>query len=145
MSKVPYPINEKLLLEQAGFIRALSRSLVQAEGLAEDLGQEAYLAALEHPPKQQSALRSWLRRVLHNKVHTEHRSKSRREHCEREAVRSSDAPRPESSTRTVRRDHSSSLLPGPSSRAHCQTGRATRGHREVQTSACPAASEGSPG
>ena len=89
MSKGPDPINEKLLLEQAGFIRALSRTLVQAEGLAEDLGQEAYLAALEHPPKQQSALRSWLRRVLHNKVHTEHRSKSRREHCEREAVRSS--------------------------------------------------------
>ena len=68
MSKGPDPINEKLLLEQAGFIRALSRTLVPSEGFAEDLGQEACLAAIEHPPKQGPARRSWLRRVLRNKA-----------------------------------------------------------------------------
>jgi len=52
------------LLAQTGWMRALARSLVADEALAEDLVQESLLRAVERPPRQSGALGPWLRTVL---------------------------------------------------------------------------------
>jgi RNA polymerase sigma-70 factor (ECF subfamily) len=53
------------LLEHAGFLRALARSLLLDEGQAEDVVQEAYLAAIHRPPPAAGA-RGWLAAVTRN-------------------------------------------------------------------------------
>jgi RNA polymerase sigma-70 factor (ECF subfamily) len=54
------------LLSEAGWLRALARSLVSDPATADDLVQETWLAALQHPPSVDRPLRPWLRTVLEN-------------------------------------------------------------------------------
>src|SRR5262245_23439351 len=53
------------LQRHARWIRRLAGALLRDEGAAEDLVQEAWLAALTRPPRD-SRLRPWLRQVASN-------------------------------------------------------------------------------
>ena len=66
------------LLAHAGWVRALSRLLVADPHAAADLEQDAWLAALEHPPRAGDGLRAWWTRVLQNRATDARRSRSRR-------------------------------------------------------------------
>jgi RNA polymerase sigma-70 factor (ECF subfamily) len=78
------------LLEHAGWLRALARSLVADAHRAEDVVQETFAAALEHPPRDRGRLRAWLGTVARNAARSTHRSDVRREKRER----ASRAPEP---------------------------------------------------
>jgi hypothetical protein len=65
------------------WIRRLAAGLLRLEAAAEDLVQEAWLAALTRPPAE-GHLRPWLRRVAANFARQHHRGKARR--AAREAV-----------------------------------------------------------
>jgi RNA polymerase sigma factor (sigma-70 family) len=71
------------LERHARWIRRLSGALLRDEGAAEDLVQDAWCAALTHPPEK-GRLRPWLREVVHNFARQHHRGKARR--AAREAV-----------------------------------------------------------
>src|SRR5687768_3275402 len=60
------PVDDERLLEQTAWIRALARSLVADAHLAEDLAQDACVAALERPPADAGNLRGWLAAVVRN-------------------------------------------------------------------------------
>jgi len=66
-----------LLAEEAGFVRRLAGSLV-ADDQADDVAQEALLAALRRPPRRPGNLRPWLRAVTRNRARQDHRSRARR-------------------------------------------------------------------
>ena len=54
------------LLAQRGWVRRLAASLVADAGLADDVAQESWLAALRHPPRHAQNLRSWLSTLVRN-------------------------------------------------------------------------------
>ena len=56
----------RALVEHREFMRSLARSLVADEHWAEDVVQQASLAALQRPPRDPSATRPWLGRVVRN-------------------------------------------------------------------------------
>jgi RNA polymerase sigma factor (sigma-70 family) len=58
------PLDPRELLSQTQWLRQLARSLVK-EG-ADDLVQEAWVAALRSPPRGDRGLRPWLRKVVTN-------------------------------------------------------------------------------
>jgi DNA-directed RNA polymerase specialized sigma24 family protein len=62
----PEPLSPDLLLEHAAFLRGLARSLVLDESRADDVVQEAYMAALRRPPPPRVRLRAWLAAVTRN-------------------------------------------------------------------------------
>ena len=81
------------LLSHARWVRALARSLVRDEQAADDLVQEAWLAALQRPPRQLS--RGWLASVVRNAARSRWRRESRlaareRTASRREATRTTD-------------------------------------------------------
>jgi len=59
-------IDERSLLEQRDFLRALAQSLVFDRQRAEDVVQQAWLTALERPPGRAGSLRAWLAGVVRN-------------------------------------------------------------------------------
>ncbi len=71
------------LARHARWIRRLAGGLLRDEAAAEDLVQEAWLAALTRPPAE-GRLRPWLREVARNFARQHHRGKARR--AAREAV-----------------------------------------------------------
>lgn len=66
------------LLEHSSWVRRLAGSLVRDDALADDLTQEAWLAALRHPPDKGLPPRPWLAQVLRNLVRMRFRSDGRR-------------------------------------------------------------------
>ncbi|MCI0342588.1 MAG: sigma-70 family RNA polymerase sigma factor [Planctomycetales bacterium] len=70
-------LDPETLLEHAGFVRALARSLVRDEWLAEDVEQETWVAALERPPRELGALRGSLGTVVRNFARQAFRASSR--------------------------------------------------------------------
>ena len=80
------------LLAQEGWVRDLARRLVRDPHLADDLAQEAYLAALEDPTPGYRSLRSWLATVLRNRLRERLRREERRTARERAAARDDRAP-----------------------------------------------------
>lgn len=71
------PLDE--VLAEEGFIRSLARKLARDDELANDVFQETLLAAIRRPRKPNAPLRSWLARVVHNRVVQTHRHRVRRE------------------------------------------------------------------
>lgn len=82
------PLEPSVLLEHAGFVRALARSLVSDPGGADDIEQETWLRALQHGPRERSNLRGWLATVMQNTLRNRARERARRELRESNAARS---------------------------------------------------------
>ncbi len=72
----PVPIEE--MLQHAAWARRLARSLVSDPQRAEDLAQDAWVAALRRPPDDRRSVRSWLSRVIRNRAIEMYRYESRR-------------------------------------------------------------------
>src|SRR6185436_3356389 len=66
------------LLEHASWVRALARRLTDDAARADDLAQSAWVAALEHPPREHESLRRWLASVVRNLARAQHRGDARR-------------------------------------------------------------------
>ncbi|HEX5137217.1 MAG TPA: sigma-70 family RNA polymerase sigma factor [Planctomycetota bacterium] len=79
------------LLEHAGFLRALARSLLLDEGQAEDVVQETYLAAIHRPPPAAGA-RGWLAAVTRNLALKRLRAETRARRRETRAARADALP-----------------------------------------------------
>ncbi|MHC4956149.1 MAG: sigma-70 family RNA polymerase sigma factor [Planctomycetota bacterium] len=69
------PRSPESLLVHAQWVRALARSLLRDEHAADDIVQQTWLAAMEHPPRQVS--KNWLGRVVRNLVATRWRREQR--------------------------------------------------------------------
>ncbi len=83
-------IQQEQLLAQMGWVRGLARSLVADPGLADDIAQDAWLAADSAPPahvESDGHLRAWLAVVVRNLVGKSARSVSRRRGREERAAR----------------------------------------------------------
>lgn len=79
------------LLQHAGFLRALARSLLLDEGHAEDVVQETWLAALRRPPPETGA-RGWLAAVTRNLALKRLRTETRARHRETASARADAQP-----------------------------------------------------
>lgn len=66
------------LLADADWIGSLARELIVDRHDAEDLSQEARLAALRRPPEEQARLREWFAAVLRNLKRAQTRARNRR-------------------------------------------------------------------
>ncbi|MCI0589259.1 MAG: sigma-70 family RNA polymerase sigma factor [Planctomycetes bacterium] len=78
MAPDPLPARPEILLANADWVRALARSLASDSAEADDLEQETWLAALDHPAPTGGRLRPWLVRVLRNLVRKRRRTDLRR-------------------------------------------------------------------
>ena len=83
----PRPISPEEVLQNAGFLSRLARGLVADRHAAEELVQDAWVAALERPPRQRGALRGWLATVTQNLAHNTRRGSARRGEREQRASR----------------------------------------------------------
>lgn len=95
MGAEPLSIPIEDLLAHSGWVRALARSLVRDAGLAEDLVQDTWLAALRSPPSDRRNLRGWLGRVLTNAARERGRRAGARERVESSAVPGTSSLDPE--------------------------------------------------
>jgi RNA polymerase sigma factor (sigma-70 family) len=80
---------------QQDFLRRLARSLTTDEHRAADLTQDAWVAALRHPPHTAVPLRAWLGRVIRNASITRAVRGDRRAHRERQVARAEAVAGPE--------------------------------------------------
>ncbi len=78
------------LQKHAGFLRALAFRLVGEDARADDLVQDAYVAALERPPR--GSMRAWLGAVVRNLAGKIRRSEERRDRREHAAARPEPMP-----------------------------------------------------
>lgn len=80
------PTPDAATLGELEWVRRLARRLVQDPALADDVAQDAWLAAREHPPTvPASGLRAWLATVVQNRVRRLRRADRRRAARELEA------------------------------------------------------------
>ncbi len=90
---VPSPVPSIVeLLGHAEWARRLARELTADEGRAEDAVQDAYVAALEHPPGSRENVRGWFARVLANRIRMRGRTDTRRARRERASARDEALP-----------------------------------------------------
>jgi RNA polymerase sigma-70 factor (ECF subfamily) len=80
------------LLSHVGWVRALAFDLVKDVHEAEDLAQDALLAAFEHPPREASSWRGYLRTILRNALLQQRRAGARRDARERSSARAESLP-----------------------------------------------------
>jgi len=80
------------LLAESGWVRALARELAGDAHAADDLEQEAWLAALERAPDARGPLSPWFTRVLRNLAAKGRRGALRRGERERRAARAEAEP-----------------------------------------------------
>ena len=78
------------LLSHRDFVRTLARRLLCDREDVEDVVQSSLLRAMEHPPRQPGAWRSFLRSVTHNVVRQNARQKERIRAREMKAARSGE-------------------------------------------------------
>ncbi|MCC6408490.1 MAG: sigma-70 family RNA polymerase sigma factor [Planctomycetes bacterium] len=84
--------NVEALLEHSDWVRALARTLVADSAQAEDVAQEAWLAALRHPPRDASNPRGWLATVVRNAARKLARERVRRAAREADVARDDALP-----------------------------------------------------
>jgi len=82
---------EHLLTHQA-WIHDLARRLVVDESAADDVAQDAWVTALTNPPTKPGPIRSWLRRVVTNRVFMNHRAAVHRRRREQIVARPAQVP-----------------------------------------------------
>jgi len=75
------------LFQHAEFLKRLARGLLRDEHLAEDAVQDAFVAALERPPRAEGALAGWLARVARHLALNRRTSEDRRARRERTVAR----------------------------------------------------------
>jgi len=80
------------LLAHAGWARKLARALIADPDEADDLVQETWIAAIQHPPASSAPARPWLARVMRNLAHNRWRRSMRRSRRELEAARPEAQP-----------------------------------------------------
>lgn len=80
------------MLAHAGFVRRLAFALARDESEAEDVVQDAWVAALARPAPVRASVRAWLAGVTRNVFRSRRRAESRRNARERTAARSDAAP-----------------------------------------------------
>jgi DNA-directed RNA polymerase specialized sigma24 family protein len=68
-------VRHEQLLEHRAFVQRLARELVRDAAAADDLAQEAWVRALERPPRM-GAARAWFRTVLANLAARERRGRA---------------------------------------------------------------------
>lgn len=78
MDAIPSPLDPELLLAHAGFVRSVARSLLADESAVDDVVQQTWLTAIERPPREAGALKSWLARVVRSVARDTRRSDERR-------------------------------------------------------------------
>ncbi|MCZ6786649.1 MAG: sigma-70 family RNA polymerase sigma factor [Planctomycetota bacterium] len=88
------------LLRHRSFLASLARSLVGDEHLAQDVVQDAYVAALERPPAGPN-VRAWLAAVTRNLARMRRRSRGRRSRHEALARPASQLPTTEEAVQRV--------------------------------------------
>ena len=87
-------MNTEDLLDQVDWIRALARRLVVDPHHADDLAQDALLAAIESPPRRaHTSIRAWLATVVRHQARKRHRDDTRRRRREAHAARGEPDPR----------------------------------------------------
>lgn len=90
------PVRIEELLAHAGWLRRLAASLVRGGAAADDLVQDTWMAALEHPPHGDAPVRPWLARIAKNLALNRRRGDVRR--ADRESFasmqRDTSAPSP---------------------------------------------------
>jgi RNA polymerase sigma factor (sigma-70 family) len=82
------------LLAHRHWVRALARRLAADESAADDLEQDAWIAALERPPADAQSLRGWLGTVVRNLHRNARRGAVRRSRRERTAIVEEREPDP---------------------------------------------------
>jgi len=80
------------ILAQTDFVHSLARSLVLDESSADDISQQAFLAAIESRPSAGSPLRAWFSGVVRNLTRLSHRKERNRLKREQIAARSDGDP-----------------------------------------------------
>ncbi|HET6204277.1 MAG TPA: sigma-70 family RNA polymerase sigma factor [Planctomycetota bacterium] len=88
----PLPLQPERVLEHAGWVRSLARRLTRDASSADDLAQQTFAAAVEHPPGTDRPVRRWLAAVMRNFARQTHRAESRRVARERASARSEALP-----------------------------------------------------
>jgi len=88
----PFALSPEALLQHRDFLRGLARGLLADDAGVDDVLQEAYVRALERPPRSEDALRSWLARVVRNLALNRLRGERRRVNREREVARTEAVP-----------------------------------------------------
>jgi len=81
------------LMGEIGWVRRLARALVKDAAVADDVAQDAWLLALQHPPTNARPLRPWLRRVVLNVARMRYRA-ARRCNAREAATEPGDVPTP---------------------------------------------------
>jgi RNA polymerase sigma-70 factor (ECF subfamily) len=107
------------MLAEAGRMRRLATALLRGGGdvEAEDVVQEAHVAALTHPVRNEAAFLPWLRRVARHFALESRRRRARRESRERLAARDEAQPAVDELSRRIELHHAVldalAELPGP--------------------------------
>ena len=85
-------LSAERVLAESGWIHALARRLVGDSGLADDLVQETWIAAMRNPPSEGRPWRPWLAGILRRLVLQWRRGEGRRAHREQDAAQDEPLP-----------------------------------------------------
>lgn len=85
-------MNPEELLAHADFVHALARSLVFDPNTADDIAQQTWVAALEHPPMEMGSRTAWFSKVVRNFTRLAYRSEQRTRNREAKAARAESRP-----------------------------------------------------
>lgn len=88
----PSPLAPQTLLAEAAWLRSLATRLAGDSAAGQDLEQEVWQAALQHPPRTDRALRPWLRGVASRLAALARRGARRRRLREQRVAREPVAP-----------------------------------------------------
>jgi hypothetical protein len=80
------------LLRHERFVQRLAKSLLSTTGEADDLVQETWLRAVQHPPEERGLAVGWLRKVMRNLARDWRVGASRRQRREIAAARTDVTP-----------------------------------------------------
>ena len=136
-----HPLPPGELFQHAEFLKRLARGLLRDEHLAEDAVQDAFVAALERPPRAAGALRAWLVSTARHLALNRRTSEERRTQRERHSAR---AERIDADVQVAERlelqrlisDLVMQLDDAKRTRSTCATTRVSSRRRSPRTSAC---------